>query len=162
MRTTGNPFPQDAMEQLKRVTTAIFDSYHLDKVKAYRKFANISDGKGISVIVSQMVFGNNDKQKSFSAVVTSRHPVDGSPGLSGDFWRNLLVSDMTGGLTPIENIQGLPGAELASIQTSVQKIEHLYKEPQIVDFVCERGRVYAARSSKRSGTSSLRTTHSRR
>jgi pyruvate,orthophosphate dikinase len=45
MRKTGNPFPQDATEQLKRVITAIFDSYNLDKVKAYRKFANISDGK---------------------------------------------------------------------------------------------------------------------
>jgi pyruvate,orthophosphate dikinase len=141
MRKTGNPFPQDAWDQFKRVTTALFDSFNSDKLKAYRKFSQIPDDKGISIIVSQMAFGNNDKQRSLAAVVTSRNPVDGSPGLSGDFARNALVSDITGCFTPVTGILGLTGPELNSMQTSVQKIENHYKQPQIVDFISERGRV---------------------
>jgi pyruvate,orthophosphate dikinase len=141
MRKTGNPFPQDPLDQLRRVIGAIFASFGCDRLKAYRKFASISDGRGISIIVSQMIFGNNSP-KSFAAVVTSRSPVDGSPGLSGDFARNALVMDIALGLTPAQPIHELVGPELAEIQATVERLERFYKRPQVIDFVADEGRVH--------------------
>jgi pyruvate,orthophosphate dikinase len=82
MRKTGNPFPQDPWDQLRRVIGALFGSFSCDRLAAYRRFASIPDGRGLSIIVAQMIFGNNSP-KSFAAVVTSRSPVDGSPAFPG-------------------------------------------------------------------------------
>ena len=55
---TGEPFPQDAREQLRLAVRAVFDSWLGDRAVAYRRINHIPDDWGTAVNVQQMVFGN--------------------------------------------------------------------------------------------------------
>src|SRR5437764_10780229 len=57
-RDTGQGFPQDAREQLRRAISAVFDSWNSSRAKVYRNMYGIPDELGTAVNVVQIVFGN--------------------------------------------------------------------------------------------------------
>jgi len=57
-REVGDPFPGDALEQLRRAVRAVFDSWESPRAKVYRRTYEIPDDLGTAVNVVQMVFGN--------------------------------------------------------------------------------------------------------
>ncbi len=57
-RGDGEPFPQDAREQLRRAVRAVFESWDNPRAQVYRRAHDIPDDLGTAVNVVQMVFGN--------------------------------------------------------------------------------------------------------
>src|SRR6201995_381180 len=84
---TGDEFPQEPPEQLRRALRAVFDSWLGDRAGSYRQLNNIPDEWGTAVNVQQMVFGNKG-DTSGSGVAFSRDEVTGAPEPSGDFLPN--------------------------------------------------------------------------
>lgn len=144
MRKTGNPFPQDVHEQLKRVIKAMLESYNAERTKSYRDYAQIPADSGLSILVSVMKFGNNGK-KSCAAVVASRSPVDGSADVAGEFSVNASVDDVSENKCPVKPIQELKGElgdkEYDEIKDIVKKVEKAFKTPQVVELVSDNGRI---------------------
>ncbi|HEX2432452.1 MAG TPA: PEP/pyruvate-binding domain-containing protein, partial [Gaiellaceae bacterium] len=73
---TGNPFPQDANEQLGRAVRAVFDSWNTPRAQAYRRYNKIPHDLGTAVNVVQMVFGNKGDE-SGTGVAFTRDPSTG-------------------------------------------------------------------------------------
>ena len=57
-KETGSPFPQDPREQLDLAIRAVFDSWHTDRARIYRRQEQIPEDLGTAVNVQAMVFGN--------------------------------------------------------------------------------------------------------
>ena len=55
---TGQPFPQDPMEQLLHAVEAVFRSWNDERAPALRRLNGIDDAMGTAVTVQAMVFGN--------------------------------------------------------------------------------------------------------
>ena len=144
MRKTGNPFPQDPRELLKRVVKAMLESYDAERTKCYREYAKIPQDSGLSILVSVMKFGNNGK-KSCSAVVASRSPVDGSADVAGEFVVNASIKDVSENKCPVKPIQELKSElsdkEYDEMKEIVKKLEKEFKVPQLVEFVNDNGRI---------------------
>ena len=63
-RHTGQGFPQDASEQLRRAVAAVFDSWNTPRAQVYRRENDIPDDLGTAVNVVQMVFGNKGERSA--------------------------------------------------------------------------------------------------
>ncbi|MCG2710207.1 MAG: pyruvate, phosphate dikinase, partial [Thermodesulfovibrionales bacterium] len=57
-RNTGENFPSDPYEQLKKAINAVFSSWFGDRAVKYRKLNNIPENLGTACNVQAMVFGN--------------------------------------------------------------------------------------------------------
>ncbi|MGH7128494.1 MAG: PEP/pyruvate-binding domain-containing protein, partial [Planctomycetaceae bacterium] len=57
-RQTGEPFPEDPMEQLRGAIDAVFDSWNNERAIHYRRVNGIADDLGTAVSVVTMVYGN--------------------------------------------------------------------------------------------------------
>ena len=55
---TGRAFPQDPRQQLHLAVSAVFDSWHTDRARRYRRQEHIAENLGTAVNVQVMVFGN--------------------------------------------------------------------------------------------------------
>lgn len=144
MKKTGNPFPQNPEEQLKRILNATYASFNSEKSKLYREFIKMPENLNPSLIISQMVFGNNGN-KSASAIMYTRNPITGASEIYGEYSVNALIEDVSRGFCPskeFENLQtDLSNIEYNSIKEITEKIEKHYGEPQMIDFVIDNGKV---------------------
>ena len=77
---TGQPFPQDPMEQLRLAINAVFDSWFAKKAVDYRRIQRLPDDWGTAVTVMAMVFGNLG-ETSGTGVCFSRDPSSGEKRL---------------------------------------------------------------------------------
>ena len=75
---TGDEFPQDAREQLRRAVIAVFESWDNPRAQVYRRTYAIPDDLGTAVNVVQMVFGNKG-ERSATGVCFTRDPSTGEP-----------------------------------------------------------------------------------
>ncbi|MEU7688107.1 PEP/pyruvate-binding domain-containing protein, partial [Streptomyces spectabilis] len=81
---TGEPFPQDPAEQLRRSILAVFASWNSERARLYRRRERIADDLGTAINVQRMVFGNLGPD-SGSGVAFTRDPATGRPGPYGDW-----------------------------------------------------------------------------
>ena len=102
-RETGQGFPQDAREQLRRAITAVFDSWNSSRAQVYRNMYGIPDDLGTAVNVVQMVFGNKG-DGSATGVCFTRDPSTGEQGVYGEYLVNAQGEDVVAGIrTPQRN-----------------------------------------------------------
>src|SRR5919197_2231862 len=99
---TGEAFPDDPAEQLRRAIRAVFDSWLGTRAVTYRRINHIPDEWGTACNVQQMVFGNKG-DASCSGVAFSRDEMTGAPEPSGDFLVNAQGEDVVSGVrTPCD------------------------------------------------------------
>ena len=79
---TGEDFPQDPREQLRRAVVAVFESWSNPRAEVYRRTYGIPDDLGTAVNVVQMVFGNKG-DRSATGVCFTRNPSTGEQGVYG-------------------------------------------------------------------------------
>ena len=96
-QATGESFPQDAREQLRRAVRAVFQSWDNPRAQVYRRAHDIPDDIGTAVNVVQMVFGNKGTA-SGTGVAFSRDPATGEPGVFGEFLSNAQGEDVVAGI----------------------------------------------------------------
>jgi pyruvate, orthophosphate dikinase len=160
---TGEPFPAEPREQLRRAIAAVFDSWEGERAVAYRRIEAIPDDWGTAVNVQQMVFGNRG-ESSGSGVAFSRDERTGEPTPSGDFLPNAQGEDVVAGTRNPEDLSGLaqrlPEAH-AELLEALALLERHYRDIQDVEFTIEEGRLYLlqTRDAKRPAQAAVRFAH---
>jgi pyruvate,orthophosphate dikinase len=165
---TGQDFPNDPFEQLLGAIRAVFDSWHNDRAKLYRKMHDIPESWGTAVNVQSMVFGNLG-DTSATGVAFTRDPSTGEHRFFGEWLPNAQGEDVVAGIrtprplskTASTNGQSLEEAlpksyaELFQIQ---EKLERHFRDMQDIEFTIEDGRLFMlqTRVGKRAGRASVR------
>ncbi len=157
---TGQPFPQDPMEQLQAAVQAVFRSWNDEKARHYRRTNGIDDTLGTAVTVQAMVFGNCGGT-SGAGVGFTRDPATGENRLYLDFLFNAqgedVVSGRHSGHETVRLSQRLPlvAAELERMRAVLEAEFH---DMQDFEFTVENGRLYLlqTRSGKRTPWAALR------
>jgi pyruvate,orthophosphate dikinase len=157
---TGDGFPQDPREQLRRAYRAVFDSWNAPRAQVYRRANDIPDDLGTAVNVVQMVFGNRG-ENSGTGVCFTRDPATGERRLYGEFLANAQGEDVVAGIRTPEPIDGMrermPDAFEQLVET-LDRLEAHYRDLQDIEFTVEEGTLYIlqTRTGKRTAAAALR------
>jgi pyruvate, orthophosphate dikinase len=156
----GAPFPQDAAEQLRRATRAVFDSWNSPRAKAYRRTYEIRDDLGTAVNVVQMVFGNKG-ESSGTGVCFTRDPATGDARVYGEFLANAQGEDVVAGIRtpqPIARMADVLPEAYEQLLDTLRRLEEHYRDAQDVEFTVEEGSLYLlqTRTAKRTAAAALK------
>ena len=156
----GNPFPQDASEQLRRSYRAVFDSWNSPRAQVYRRTYDIPDDLGTAVNVVQMVFGNRG-ESSGTGVCFTRDPATGEKRLYGEFLSNAQGEDVVAGIRtpePIEQMREKMPEAFDQLLDTLALLESHYRDMQDIEFTVEEGRLFIlqTRTGKRTAAAALR------
>jgi len=157
---TGRDFPQDPHEQLDMAIRAVFDSWHTERARVYRRAEHIPDDLGTAVNVCAMVFGNLGMD-SGTGVAFTRDPATGRPGEYGDYLADAQGEDVVAGirntlpLQELAHLHPLPYVELIDIMHTLE--EH-YRDLCDIEFTIERGKLWMlqTRVGKRTAAAAFR------
>jgi pyruvate, orthophosphate dikinase len=157
---TGDAFPQDPREQLRRAVVAVFESWKNPRAEVYRRTYNIPDDIGTAVNVVQMVFGNKG-DRSATGVCFTRDPSTGETGLYGEYLVNAQGEDVVSGVRtpqPIEEMRERMPAAFGELLENTTRLEHHYRDMQDIEFTVEEGRLYLlqTRTAKRTAAAGLK------
>lgn len=154
------PFPQDAMQQLRTAIEAVFRSWESPRAIAYRRLRSLSNLAGTAVTVQAMVFGNMGST-SGSGVAFTRDPATGEKRLYLDFVRNAQGEDVVSGRCTIQDSASLELSMpqlYAELLRAGKQLESLFRDVQDFEFTLQEGRLYLlqARNAKRTPWAALR------
>jgi pyruvate,orthophosphate dikinase len=160
LRHTGEPFPQEPVDQLRGAIEAVFRSWNGKRAVDYRVRERIPHDLGTAVNVQSMVFGNRD-DNSGTGVGFTRDPATGAAGAYGDFLINAQGEDVVAGIRntlKLEEMRSLfPGIydELLDI---FDRLERHYRDMCDTEFTIEQGKLWMlqTRVGKRTGHAALR------
>jgi pyruvate, orthophosphate dikinase len=157
---TGEEFPQDPSDQLRKAIRAVFDSWLGARAVDYRRINRIPDEWGTAVNVQQMVFGNKG-DTSCSGVAFSRDEITGEPRPSGDFLPNAQGEDVVSGVrTPrdLHELESLMSRAYEELMEILRTLERHYGDMQDTEFTVEEGRLYMlqTRTAKRPAQAAVR------
>jgi len=167
----GNPFPDDAYEQLWGGIGAVFQSWNGKRAISYRRIEKIPDEWGTAVTVQSMVFGNTG-DNSATGVGFTRNPATGENKFYGEWLPNAQGEDVVAGIrTPLpinkagktEATQHLPSLEEAMTKVYKDlnairlKLEKHYRDMQDIEFTIQDGRLWMlqTRVGKRNGVAAI-------
>jgi pyruvate, orthophosphate dikinase len=159
-RETGNGFPQDAREQLRRAITAVFESWNSARAQVYRNMYAIPDELGTAVNVVQMVFGNKGDD-SATGVCFTRDPSTGEQGVYGEYLLNAQGEDVVAGVRtpqPLAELRDHMPAAYDQLLETMGALERHYRDMQDIEFTIEQGRLYLlqTRTAKRTAAAALK------
>jgi pyruvate,orthophosphate dikinase len=157
---TGQPFPNDPREQLRRSIQAVFRSWFSDRAVKYRDVQHIKGLAGTAVNVQAMVYGNFS-ESSGTGVLFTRNPSTGAPGLYGEYLIDAQGEDVVAGIRtpmPISQLQNAMPDVYTELREGVERLERHYKNMQDIEFTVQDGRLFflQCRSGKRTGTAALK------
>ncbi len=156
---TGEEFPEDPREQLRRAIDAVFGSWRTERAVKYRQIHRITGLLGTAVNVQTMVYGNLG-ENSGTGVAFTRDPATGENVFYGEFLMNAQGEDVVAGIrTP------LPIGELGRILPECHArlleireiLEKHYRDVQDLEFTIEEGTLYIlqTRTGKRTALASV-------
>jgi pyruvate, orthophosphate dikinase len=157
---TGEEFPQDAREQLRRAVLAVFQSWDNPRAQVYRRTYGIPDDLGTAVNVLQMVFGNKG-DSSATGVCFTRDPSTGEPRVYGEYLVNAQGEDVVAGIRtpqPVEQMREILPEAYDQLLDTMARLEQHYRDIQDIEFTVEDGRLYMlqTRSAKRTAAAAIR------
>jgi pyruvate,orthophosphate dikinase len=139
IREAGQPFPQDAGQQLAQAIGAVFHSWSSDKAITYRKMHGLSDEMGTAVTVQRMVFGNAGGL-SGAGVGFTRNPSTGEPSPWVDFLFNAQGEDVVSGRRTAQGHDQLAAVEPAlweELVRATHALERHFGDMQDFEFTVE-------------------------
>jgi len=168
----GEPFPDDAAEQLWGAIGAVFGSWKSARARTYRKLHHIPEDWGTAVNVQAMVFGNRGNS-SATGVAFTRDPSTGERILYGEFLVNAQGEDVVAGIRtpqPISKaVRERSGGKRLSMEEAMpasylelkrigETLEAHYRDMQDVEFTIQEGNLYMlqTRSGKRTAEAALK------
>ncbi len=151
---TGQPFPQDAYQQLKGAISAVFNSWMAKKAVDYRNAEKITGLKGTAVNIQEMVFGNMGDDCG-TGVCFTRDPNTGENVYYGDMLFNAQGEDVVAGVrTPLklEELHRIMPDVYDQLEAVRVILEVEYGEMQDLEFTIEQGELFMlqCRTGKRS------------
>ena len=158
-QATGQPFPQDPKEQLKRAVEAVFRSWNNPRANIYRKLNDIPSSIGTAVNVQSMVFGNMGDDCG-TGVAFTRSPSTGENKFYGEYLMNAQGEDVVAGIRTPQHIDQLKNDMPEAYETLLniaQKLESHFHDMQDIEFTIERGKLYMlqTRNGKRTMQAAL-------
>lgn len=141
---TGEEFPQEPAEQLRRAILAVFTSWNGERARLYRRREHIPDDLGTAVTVQTMVFGNLGPD-SGSGVAFTRDPATGRPGMYGDYLPNAQGEDVVAGIrntVPLQDLENLDAASFDRLRDCMRQLETHYRDLCDIEFTIERGTLW--------------------
>ncbi len=162
---TGEPFPQDPMEQLWGAIGAVFGSWENERARIYRRLNHIPDSWGTAVCVQAMVFGNMGDDCA-TGVAFTRDPSTGVRNFYGEYLKNAQGEDVVAGVrTPqpinessrtldtkdLPTLEGEMPEAYGELEAIYQRLEAHYRDMQDIEFTIQSGRLWMlqTRSGKR-------------
>ncbi|HBX22856.1 MAG TPA: pyruvate, phosphate dikinase [Desulfotomaculum sp.] len=160
LRETGEPFPQEPMEQLFKALYAVFNSWNSDRAIVYRKVNKIPDDLGTAVNIQAMVFGNLGNDCG-TGVAFTRDPSTGTRELYGEYLINAQGEDVVAGIRTPQPIATLKN-EMPAVYEEFDRIcgllEKHYRNMQDIEFTIERGKLFMlqTRNGKRTAQAAMK------
>ncbi len=157
---TGEEFPTDPRDQLKKAIDAVFQSWETERAVTYRKIHKITGLLGTAVNVQTMVYGNMG-ETSGTGVAFTRDPSTGENVFYGEFLMNAQGEDVVAGIRTPRPISEL-GGELEGCNRELLEVRDIlekhYKEVQDLEFTIENGTFYIlqTRTGKRTAFAAVR------
>lgn len=157
---TGEPFPQDVMDQLFKSVSAVFSSWDNPRAVTYRRLNHIPDDLGTAVNVQLMVFGNFG-DTSGTGVGFTRNPATGEKELYGEYLINAQGEDVVAGIrtpSPIQELKDQMEEVFHQLQEITTKLENHYHDVQDFEFTIQEKKLYMlqTRNGKRTGLAAVR------
>jgi len=157
---TGEPFPQDPMDQLRGAIEAVFRSWNGPRAIAYRVRERIPHELGTAVNVQAMVFGNRN-DRSGTGVGFTRDPAGGAQGAYGDFLVNAQGEDVVAGIRntlPLSEMKSRFPDVYEELMAIFARLERHYRDMCDTEFTIDDGKLWMlqTRVGKRTGTAALR------
>jgi pyruvate,orthophosphate dikinase len=156
---SGEPFPDDPMEQLWGAIGAVFRSWGNERAIAYRAMNRIPDTWGTAVNVVAMVFGNLGST-SGTGVAFTRDPATGEKRFYGEVLMNAQGEDVVAGIRtplPVATLARESPAAWRELNRVQKLLERHFRDMQDVEFTIEDGRLWMlqCRSGKRTGPAAV-------
>jgi pyruvate, orthophosphate dikinase len=168
----GEPFPQDADQQLWGAIGAVFGSWMNQRAITYRRLHHIPESWGTAVNVQAMVFGNMG-ETSATGVAFTRNPSTGEKRLYGEFLINAQGEDVVAGIRTPQEITEAAKREAGSDKPSMERalpqafreltriygvLERHYRDMQDLEFTVEQGKLWMlqTRAGKRTAKAALK------
>lgn len=159
-KRTGQPFPEDPMDQLWGAVGAVFGSWHNERANVYRKLNKIPEEWGTAVNVQSMVYGNMGEDCG-TGVAFTRDPATGENVLYGEYLINAQGEDVVAGTRTPEKISQLAKAMpeiYKEFEAICDRLEKHYGDMQDMEFTIQKGRLWMlqTRVGKRTGAAAFR------
>jgi len=157
---TGEEFPQDPQEQLRKAINAVFKSWNNSRAIKYRELNDIRGLLGTAVNVQAMVFGNMG-ETSGTGVCFTRDPSTGENKFYGEYLVNAQGEDVVAGIRTPEPLDQLK-VKMPEIYKQLvklrEKLEHHYRDMQDIEFTIQEGRLFLlqTRNGKRTAQAAVR------
>jgi pyruvate, orthophosphate dikinase len=158
---SGEPFPDDPREQLRKSIVAVFDSWNNRRAIDYRNHHSIPHNLGTAVNIQTMVYGNMGDDCA-TGVAFTRNPSTGEKRLFGEFLINAQGEDVVAGVRdpqPIERMNDTPSLVPAfeQLRGISDRLEEHYRDMQDLEFTVQNGRLYMlqTRTGKRTGAAAV-------
>ncbi|MEU6853221.1 pyruvate, phosphate dikinase [Actinacidiphila alni] len=157
---TGEDFPQDPGEQLRRAIRAVFASWNGERARLYRRREHIPDDLGTAVTVQAMVYGNLGRD-SGSGVAFTRDPATGRPGVYGDYLPDAQGEDVVAGVRnalPLQDLEWLDPTAYMELRDYMRILEEHYRDLCDIEFTIERRKLWMlqTRVGKRTAEAAFR------
>ncbi|MGB8224770.1 MAG: pyruvate, phosphate dikinase [Polyangiales bacterium] len=153
-------FPDNAEDQLRMATEAVFSSWNGKRARDYREAAHIAHDLGTGVNVVTMVYGNLG-EGSATGVAMSRNATTGENKLEGDYLTDAQGEDVVAGTRPTKPLEQL-ATEMPKIYAQFEgiarRLERHYRDMQDMEFTVERGELWIlqTRTGKRTAQAAVR------
>ncbi|OEH86168.1 pyruvate, phosphate dikinase [Desulfuribacillus stibiiarsenatis] len=159
-KQTGEDFPQEPMDQLKKATIAVFDSWNNQRAIIYRRVHKIPDHLGTAVNIQSMVFGNMGDDCG-TGVAFTRNPSTGEKLLYGEYLINAQGEDVVAGTRtpqPIVTLQQVMPEVFDQFVAICNRLESHYRDIQDIEFTIEGGKLYIlqTRNGKRTAHAAVK------
>ena len=160
-KETGEEFPNDPYDQLKKTIDAVFNSWNNPRANKYRQLNDIRGLLGTAVNVQSMVFGNMG-ETSGTGVCFTRNPSTGENKFYGEFLVNAQGEDVVAGIRTPEPLDDLAKKwpvmykQLVALRS---RLEKHYRDMQDIEFTIQEGKLYIlqTRNGKRTAAAAVRT-----
>ncbi|MFX1254521.1 MAG: pyruvate, phosphate dikinase [Promethearchaeota archaeon] len=154
---TGNPFPEDPLDQLWGAIGAVFGSWENERAQVYRKLNNIPDDWGTAVNIQSMVYGNMGED-SATGVLFSRDAATGEKKMYGEYLVNAQGEDVVAGVRTPETFENLAKNETIGhcypeLVKIAETLDQHYRDMQDMEFTIQKGKLWMlqTRTGKRTG-----------
>ncbi|MFO7958733.1 MAG: pyruvate, phosphate dikinase [Candidatus Brocadiia bacterium] len=177
-KDTGEEFPTDPKEQLRRAIDAVFGSWNNPQAIRYREINEIRGLLGTAVNVQTMVFGNMGLT-SFTGVGFTRNPATGENKLYGEYLINAQGEDVVAGIRTPKDVNKLQDEDLSEfpecdidpaeanelyddLYDQLLDVKHTleehYRDMQDFEFTAQQGKLYMlqTRTGKRTAVAAVK------
>ncbi len=157
---TGEAFPEDPREQLRRAIDAVFGSWMNERAVKYRQIYRITGLLGTAVTVQSMVFGNLG-DRSGTGVCFTRDPGTGVNEFYGEFLMNAQGEDVVAGIRtprPIRELEAAMPEVYKQLVETKNRLEAHFLDVQDFEFTVQDGHLYLlqTRTGKRTARAAVK------